>query len=295
MRRIFRAKNYAVVRAIAKAASWAAVAAVLAACGTNTGSSDGFFDASVPSDHRAAIYDDLTMLQGSSFDGYAASLRQQALQVMGTDDLAGPTLSRWFLERVRLMLGESFDWKQKSVQLSSVTNSPFLDEEPRTNATVTVMFNLGAHLYLEAARSGLYYGVQTESGFYQVTTPRVGLVQIGQGMFSDNQISGSPRESQPNRFLRLAVMFHEARHSDGNNADAGFPHAKCTSGSYANRYACEGYSNGPYAVQAYAAAVFALSCTQCTQSEYQTMLAFIGDYASRLQPDARYADPTPVY
>lgn len=268
----------------------ALIALATTGCGHRGGSSDGFFDASVPGDHRDAIYGDLVLLQGSSFDAYAGTLRDTTLQTIGTSDLSGPTLSQWFFERVKLMLGESYDYERNSYALSAVQ-----EDEPRTNATVTVMFNLGAHLYLKSVNSGRTYGAQTDSGFFTANTPRVGLVQIGTGMFTDNQVSGSPRESQANRFLRLAVMFHEARHSDGNGADAGFPHAKCTTGSYANRYACEGYANGPYAVQAYTAAVFAMSCTQCTQSEYQTLLALTADYASRLQPGARFADPTPVF
>jgi len=269
-----------------------ALAALLSACGFNGGGqSGGLFDASVPGDHREAINGDLTMLAGSSFDSYAASIRNDATQVIGTSDLNGGTLARWFYERVRVILGAGFNWEANSYAVSAIQEL----DEPRTNATVTVMFNLGSHLYLKSVNEGRYYGLQTDNGFITATTPRVGLVQIGEGMFTDNQINGSSRESQANRFLRLAVMFHEARHSDGNGSDAGFPHAKCTSGSYNGRYACEGYSNGPYAVQAYTAAVFAMSCTQCTQSEYQTLLAFVGDYASRLQPDARYADPSPVY
>jgi hypothetical protein len=280
------------------AASWlfaGLVATALAGCGMGGGSSDGFFDGSVPYDHRAAIYDDLTLLAGSNFDATAGSLRSSAVGVIGTPDLSGPTLARWFFERVTYMLGESFDWEANSYVASTLRSTAHADDEPRTYATVTVMFNLGAHLFLKAVREGRFYGVQTGSGFIRVTTPRAGIVQIGEGMFTDNQVSGSRREAQVNRFLRLAVMFHEARHSDGNGAHAGFPHAKCLTGSYAGRFACEEFSNGPYAVQAYSAAVFASACTQCTNSEYQTLLAFIGDYASRLQPNARFADPSPIF
>lgn len=274
-------------------AATAAFVSLLCGCGMNGANQAGgnFFDSSVPGDQQAAIADDLTMLNGSSFDAYAGTIRAQAIQAIGTPDLSGATLSNWFFERVKLMLGESFDWEANSYQSSAITET----DEPRTNATVTVMFNLGSHLFLKSVSTGHYYSVATSSGYYTATTPRIGIVQIGSGMFTDNQVTSSARESQVNRFLRLAVMFHEARHSDGNGADAGFPHAQCTSGSYAGKYACEGYANGPYAIQAYSAAVFALSCTQCTQTEYQTLVAFVGDYASRLQPGARYADPTPVY
>ena len=100
-------------------------------------------------------------------------------------------------------------------------------------------------------------------------------------------------DSLGNSLLRLSVLFHEARHSDGNGQYAAFPHATCASGDYQGLAACEENLNGPYAVQAILLRYFYSGCTNCTDTEKQGLLLALSDFQSRLQPDAVYHDSRP--
>ena len=168
---------------------------------------------------------------------------------------------------------------------------------------VTVMMNLGASLYLtgknpkDTGSTGstqrVEYSLTVNDSAYLINTPRVGIIQIGKGLFTASLIKSSPTDSMANAFIRLAVFFHEARHSDGNGDNAGFPHALCTSGDYKDHYACEMNTNGPYAVQATLARLMRDACTDCTADEKEGMRLLMVDYQSRLQPGAQYSDQRP--
>src|SRR5690606_17750304 len=78
------------------------------------------------------------------------------------------------------------------------------------------MINLGAALYIggKQYRTLLGFRVPGWDQVVAVRSPRAGIIQVGEGLFTVN--AGGGLESEANSLIRTAVFFHEARHSDGN-------------------------------------------------------------------------------
>lgn len=75
-----------------------------------------------------------------------------------------------------------------------------------------------------------------------------------------------------NSLGRMAVFFHEARHSDGNGKSLGFFHAVCPSGhDFQGSYACDRNLNGPYSIGAQMMKEFIKNCDECSVSEKEQM------------------------
>jgi hypothetical protein len=277
-----------------KRSVWFGLILLLSACAG--GNPAGIqFDASVPSNQKGLMESDLrrlpTMQLGS---GTAADLK-----TIGISDLSGPSLMAYLSARVRYVVGESFDYKN-STQNSRVSDwrlnrQAALVDPTQLAQAQTVMWNLGSFLYLGAKENKEQ--VQLALGFLRlwVQSPRIAVVQVGEGMFDANAIDGVPLDATSNSFLRLATFFHEGRHSDGSGANAAFPHAICPSGDYKDLYACENNSNGPYAVQVTLMRYFYNACqTQgCSQTELTGLTLSIADHQQRILPTATFADPTP--
>ncbi len=264
---------------------------VLVGCG---GNSVGIrFDATVPGDQRALMEQDLQRLASIRMaPGTAADYAQ-----IGVADFSPSSLTSWLSERTRFIVGEEFDWKQnvKIVKLSTnrvptVIASLF---SPSQLGATTVMWNLGSYLYLDGKDNGTAYTLDLSNEVVQVLSPRVGVIQIGEGLFTANAIDGVPKDAYANSLQRLGTYFHESRHSDFNGSDTGGPHAKCPSGDYKDLYACDQYSNGPYAIQVTLLRYFYSACTGCSQTELEGLMLTLADYRTRLLPSPKAADPRP--
>lgn len=287
---------------ISKALGFVAVVCLLASCGRNnlsspfSGNGDVgplgiVLDNSIPADQRGYLTGDLELLASI---GPTSSATQYAAYV-GVPDFSAASLALWLQTRVKLVVGESFDYENAAVPGDSRSYNPQIisDETDFVGKIQTVMFNLGAFIYLQGKSGSKVYNLNLSSGSYPVLSPRIGIIQIGEGLFQANSIKGSPTDSMANRLLRAAVFFHEARHADGNGTNAAFPHAKCTSGDYAGYSSCENNLNGPYVVEAIVMKHFYDNCTQCSTTEKSSFQAFIADNIGRLLSGAQFSDERP--
>jgi len=284
---------------ITKAVGIMAVVCLLVSCG-RTNSNSPFagngdvgpmgivLDNSIPNDQRNMLTGDLEMLASI---GPTSSASQYA-QYVGVPDFSPNNLAGWLAARVKLVVGESFDYASAATAGESRSYNPQIisDETDEVGKIQTVMFNLGAFVYLQGKQKSKLYNLAIGGNTYPVLSPRIGIIQIGEGLFEANSIKGSPVDSMANRMLRAAVFFHEARHSDGNGTNAAFPHSKCTSGDFAGYNSCESNLNGPYVVEAILLKHFYDNCTSCTTSEKTSLQAFIADNLSRLQSGAQFSD-----
>ena len=160
---------------------------------------------------------------------------------------------------------------------------------------VTVMTNTGSAIYLDGKKNNTLYSLKVADDTMVVSTTRVGIIKIGEGLFSSSRTSGFSQDSIAKKLIRLATLFHESRHSDGNGSNAGFPHSKCSSGDFAGYYACESNTNGPYNLESMLLKHFYRSCYNCSESELSAIQISASDAASRLQYGATVKDPTPEY
>lgn len=268
------------------------VLVLLSACGNNAGIT---FDSSVPSEQARLLEQDINRLNEVQF----VPASSNDLNSMGLSELSGPALTQWLGQRVRIIIGEDFPVSDRTYRVANPTPfTPVLFAEKRAFspfAATTVALNRGADLYLKARNSNYSYFLDLDVGLTQIYSPRVGIMQIGEGLFTVQGFREAPINSFGNSLARNTTLVHEARHSDGNGDNVAFPHAQCPSwmDGYANEYACEGYINGPYAIQTAMMNYFRLSCTQCGQLELSGMDTSIADYRSRLLSGAVFQDIRP--
>ncbi|MBY0371040.1 hypothetical protein K2X33_10155 [bacterium] len=267
----------------------------LVGCGNNAGI---IFDSSVPAQQQALLENDINRLAQMKFP--SATANDAAL--LGIANMDGAALTKWIGERIRVIIGEDFNVSGNTYTFSNPTPfTPVLFSELSPVSAAdgelsTIMVNIGADLYLKARASNKSYFLDMGIGFTQVYTPRVGIIQIGEGLFTVQGYRTDPIDSVGNTLARVSTLIHESRHSDGNGVAVAFPHASCPSwmgGGFANQPACEGYLNGPYSIQTAMMKVFRNSCVGCSQSELYGMDKSISDYASRLQSGATFQDIRP--
>lgn len=241
-------------------------------------------------------------------------LRQISVTDVSTADLAsigltqfeGPELVSWVEDRIKYVVGENFSYstlakfegslnypKGQTNQISLGQQSS-LEDLLGQSSTVTIMMNLGGLLYSQGKLQSKLVSIPVAGEKIFINSPRVGVVQIGEGLFTSWAVEGTPKNSVANSLLRLSTLIHEARHSDGNGDNATFPHARCPLGhELAGNYACDNKSNGPYVLNALTLKHFLKTCTNCTNIEKQTIMLFQSDSLSRILPGATDGDTSP--
>ena len=235
--------------------------------------------------------------------------------ILGVSDLKFETLKAWLAERVRYVIADSEDPSDglSALQQNYVYPNPNVLPELQTppagskqkfqddlspQRSGVIMSNVGTNIYINGKKmkSLLGYNFQGPLGstLIPVKSPRVGILQIGQGLFL-KKISDDTNSSVSNSIYRLAILFHEAYHSDGHGKSLGFVHALCPSGPYMNTLSCDRETNGPYTAQAYFIRQAVIPCHDkglCDDDEAER-LAFVGtDALDRVIGD-NLADPAP--
>jgi len=196
-------------------------------------------------------------------------------------------LEAWLKERFKVVM-QDFDWDSQVLPLNPIAEFPdslevpfhetLLVDESATEATpegltaetapaetapsptpaansgpVMIMANLGSAFYLTGRmHSSLSMLFLPGLPPLPVTSARIGVIQIGEGLFLPRfQPNPENPGSLSNSLFRLFTYFHEARHSDGNRKTLAFGHALCPEGhDYAKSHACDRNANGPYSVEA---------------------------------------------
>lgn len=244
-------------------------------------------DVSVPQEQRILINQDLSNLKNIYID----SIDKKDLETVGLNSFYGEDLFSWLNKRVKYIAGENFDYGNQAFIVDSHNYNPQVFEQ---NKVVTVMSNIGAGLYRYGKNNSMLIGINIAGQEFEIKSPRTGIIQVGEGLFNIIQIKNSDPSSLANSFLRLHVFFHEGRHSDGNGNNAAFPHETCPSWhDYFGYYACDGSTNGPYAIGAAMLKGLQKACIGCSNSEIQTLKAFQADSEYRILPGSQYKDPRP--
>lgn len=263
------------------------------------------YSENVTNDQMKAIDRDLNVLKNMKFK--PASSR--TLQVMGVNNLDSASASKWLNERVnyiiaekdatikRILLGLAI-YTEKDFQIYPNPGSNPLDNINELTSglekaeAVTVMSNIGAGVYMLGKQQQKLYGLKVSRGLLKkqrripVTSPRVGIIQIGEGLFMKRfAINKNDDNAVSNSLSRLSTFFHEARHSDGNGASLGFAHAICPDNHpMAGNAACDTNLNGPYTVGALMTAELAKSCDSCSVAEVEELKMRALEEQSRVLP-----------
>lgn len=220
--------------------------------------------------------------------------------LLGIPSFHNEDLRAWLQDRIHYVVGEHFS-STLIVDRSNVKYIPqvaeFADNRVLTDdgpfSMVTVMSNFGAAVYTQGKDNEKVYAMTVNGEKIVIKTPRVGIIQIGEGLFTSNKVYGSSTKNDVNTYLRLKTYFHEARHSDGNGKDTGFMHAKCPSGDFVGQYACDEVLNGSYLVGVIVLEKLRDGCNFCSSKEKSHLDITIADHHSRVLPAATMKDGRP--
>ncbi len=289
----------------------------------------------IPSKHKELIRKDLKILSSIKFK----KPQEKTLELLKLKEVNAATMEKWLGDRVKYVLGENdfsnfrlltnqaiFVANENQVYPNYVQPTEVIEEEKekekekiqteqpslegtQEEAQVTmVMANIGAAVYMIGKKSKSLLGVKLSRGLLKkpekivVKSPRVGIIQIGEGLFHKGF---NPNKTDDNAYAnslsRLGTFFHEARHSDGNGQSLAFSHVICPKDHpYAGAAACDSNLNGPYAIGAFALREFIKSCdAECTkgESEFLNLMA-LDEYSRVIEKDekgvpAKVLDDTP--
>lgn len=251
------------------------------------------FASDVPSDQKKLLNSDLDLLKSVSFTDES----NEAVNIFKTP-INGTNLELWLAQRSKIIVPESFELSESTIKVLD-RNYAFPNfEMPELKAgksTVpggsvkTVMSNIGSALYLISKKSSALLGVEVNGvGKIAGTTPRIGLIKIGDGMFMPlmRKSGGTDFQSYANSLSRLSVFFHESRHSDGNGKSLGFVHAICPEGhNYAGYNACDENLNGPYTIGAIFTKSTVNNCEKCSEGEKEALRNQYADSFNRVIPE----------
>jgi hypothetical protein len=258
------------------------------------------FDTSVPTDQALQLAKDFDKIP--NFKVQASGLDES--DPTGLDfDFNAPnasSLQTWLEDRVQYVVGEDFDPNAHGRYVNSSWSYDFANELPDLDQGAgfgELASGSGAQVVMENMGTAMYYKGKLEKklialdlgrlGTIEIRSPRTGILRIGAGLF-DPQIAGylGGTGSDAASIVRLATLFHEARHSDGHGRSLGFFHVKCPAGhDYEGYYACDRMLNGPYAVGASAMKTLLSSCENCSTSELEILKQVYADSLDRILTD----------
>ncbi|RZA27122.1 MAG: hypothetical protein EOP10_01335 [Proteobacteria bacterium] len=248
--------------------------------------------------------------------GWTDTTRTQAFaqlaNLYGITDVNSSTLSQWLMERITYIYPDD----GKNLQFAFIVpaeNRVYQASVKTASGEGVAASNVGGGLYsiyLDQHRSGVDGMLLNFNQTYvPFLSPRTGVMQIGPNFFDQTDSLDTSNIARRGfrtvkSLYRLSVLFHEARHSDGN-LQAGtlsFAHLICpVSEKIADEYvglpACDEKANGAYNIGAQILTAMEGICDSiCSQRELSIIEAIHLDVLSRLLIDdtvANYGDPSP--
>lgn len=255
----------------------------------------------VPASQVNILKTDLRLID--TWDGLMTPTQRAKLEsLLGTGVSTPDQLARWFKTRIRYILRADLATYQLGLVYGRDRRVGLQEMGPTDNETDeanTGGGNIGTAIYLttleeQRVRSNLsYIMILINNVWVPVLSPQTGLMRIGPALFDPMfQINHTNIRAQSNSLQRLEVLYHEARHSDGNTASGstGFPHVVCPNdGSIPKELvgipACDDSTNGAYAVGAAVLDPLIAQCrrtARCSDAELKGLEAIKLDRLSRV-------------
>lgn len=246
------------------------------------------FDADVDADRAQALSEAVSFLYLSPM----LNNDTEVSHLLKVSDTRPSTLQAWLEERVAFVVDEDFDIMKSArfvpgtyqyenpEQIPEEWNERLMFSQFGSDVKDTIMLNLSGSMYLVGKQNQVLVQVDI-AGFGQIliTSPRVGLLKIGSGMFT--ALTGSSFETD--KIFQAGTLFHEARHSDGHGLSTGFAHTLCPMGhKYQGKAACDRSLNGAYTVGAAVQKSLMDNCSNCDQSSLHELRSIFLDISSRV-------------
>jgi len=242
------------------------------------------FSYDVPQAQRDGLATAVSSLDNTNVKAPPAGI----LDLMKISDMQATTLHQWLEARVQYIIPNTYDLDTSvtvvgAYKYQNPNDIPVIAQPTRSVSDGQVeilMMNIGGAVYVAGKKIQTLLGMKLNGlGTVSMTSPRVGVLEIGNGIF-DDLVQDDP--ATQNIYV-LGVLFHEARHSDGNKTSAGFLHAVCPQGhDYEGIAACDMAKNGAYHVGAMMMKALTASCTDCTIAGKQQLALVYLDNENRL-------------
>ncbi len=256
------------------------------------------FSRDIAADQIATLRQDLKLID--TWDGKMTLAESQKLKDLLELRTVNPVeIGLWFKARMKYILRSDLARYQLGLVFAS-QNQVGLQElgiREKTDEFNTGGGNIGTAIYQttldeqSTRRSLAYLIIRINDKWVPILSPRVGLMRIGPALFDpDFQVNHVNLRALSNSLQRLEVLFHEARHSDGNQASGslGFSHIICPDdGTVAPELvgvpACDNSSNGAYSVgAALLKSLLHLCEKQCSPTEREILNSIYLDRISRI-------------
>lgn len=244
-----------------------------------------YFDSSLPASQLRTMKDDFTYLYKNPIKEFDPEFQTMA-ELPKVD---GPQLYNWIYNRVKYIIGQEYEFKGRNLVKKTGHVFPATPLPPsitnRTNALagIIIMSNTGADLYLTGKRDNILMGIKLDGESVFAPSPRVGIIQVGEGHFLERLAINKDQNSEANKIKRLGTIFHEARHSDGHANHIGFIHDECPPGHNMSGFeACDSSSNGSYSLEAVATKTLLLNCLTCSNEDKTKLSVGIADSFNRV-------------
>lgn len=244
-----------------------------------------YLDSSIPAEHVQLLKSDFTYLYNNKSELVDSEFQSMA-ELSKVD---GAHMYNWIFNRAKFIVGEDYSFtgrnlvKKKGHVFPATPVPPSVANRMQSYAGTIIMSNAGAELYLTGKLEKTLKGLWLERKEVLATSPRIGILQIGEGLFAERFLINKDKESEANKIKRIGTIFHEARHSDGNSEHIGFIHSDCPTGHLLSGLAaCENYANGSYSLEAVALKNLLLNCNTCSIEDSTKLTASIADALGRV-------------
>jgi len=256
-----------------------------------------YLHSDLPEDQRRSIeYDLATLDRLVPIDDADTAEAAKKMGITGKVDAT--SLRAWLEERVRYIVPQDWTFADKIKPGKDIVSYPHADAFPviekatktpsngkgEASGVTIAMANIGAALYMGGKQMMRVLTLEIDRKHKEkILSPRIGLIQVGQGLFATKFRADQETADTPaNSLLRLATFFHESHHSDGNGTSLAFVHAVCAEGTYAGYSACDRNRNGPYTIGAEVLRLLMKQCDQCGVAAKEALRAQMADSFSRV-------------
>lgn len=244
-----------------------------------------FFDSSLPASQLRIMKDDFTYLYNNPIKEFDPEF--QTMSELTQVD--GPHMYNWIYNRVKYVLGQDYQLsgrnlvKKKGHVFPATPLPPSIENRSNSLARIIIMYNAGAELYLTGKRDKVLNGIKLNNETVFASSPRAGIIQIGEGHFLERLLINKDLNSEANKIKRLGTIFHESRHGDGHSQHVGFIHDDCPIGHNMSGFAaCDSYNNGAYSLEAVAMKTLLLNCLNCSNEDKTKLSVGIADSFNRV-------------
>ena len=209
---------------------------------------------------------------------------------------------QWIHQRINYIIPRLSNFDESTSLRSGFIQYPYINDLLLNEGTMFAQVTEGVSLMANRS-AGLYLWGQERSQIAQVDlgdhfpknenvtplaidSPRAGLVDINsEELWGEFKIT-EKMNGEANLIQTAALLFHEARHSDGHLNSLGFSHVICPENSdYPGVAVCDRPYNGSYAISAEVINHTIDTCQSCSEKEKEILQLMAFDFELRVIND----------